>query len=216
MEENKEQKAPMGIKGVEAVEAAAEAGINKKLLIWTGIALLVVLILAGGTYYWHHSGSEKALEAIGQADLEQNDSIRAAMYQKIADDGSFKANERAKLMTAIQFYNDGKYEEALKYVKQADVDSPVIQAGAYSLEGDCYANLKKYDEALKAFNKALGEADDNPQLVPFILVKMANIYRAQKDYVKEYEVYNTLRTDYPGFMYDVEKYYERAKEAAGK
>lgn len=206
----------MGLKGVEAVEAAGEAKVSKKLLICTGVALLVVLIIAGVGYWWHHSGSEQAQEAIGKADMEQNDSIRVAMYKKIADDGSFKANERAKLMVAIDAYDKGNYEEALKYLQDASVNSTLIQTGAYSLEGDCYANLGKLDEALKAFNKALGEADENPQLVPFVLVKMANIYRAQKNYEKEYEVYSTIRTDYPGFMYDVDKYYERAKQAAGK
>lgn len=206
----------MGVKGVEAVQDAGVAKVSKKILIWSCVALAVVLVVAGVGYWWHQNGTQKAAEAIGKADMEQNDSVRFEMYKKIADDGSFKANERAKLMTAIKYYNDGKYEDALKYLQDASVSSPVIQTGAYSLEGDCYANLGKLDDALKAFNKALGEADDNPQLVPFVLVKMANIYRAQKNYEKEYEVYSTLRTDYPGFVFDVDKYYERARVAAGK
>jgi hypothetical protein len=52
--------------------------------------------------------------------------------------------------------------------------------------------------------------------VPFILFKEANIYRAQKKYSEELEVLTTIRQEYPGFINDIDKYYERAKAAAGK
>lgn len=216
MEQNKTEKQPMGLKEVEAVQDAGIARVNKKVVVWSLVAIVVILVIGGIVYWVHQSGSEKANEAIGKADIEQNDSIQFAMYKKIADDGSYKANERAKLMVAIHYYQDGKYKEALEYLDKASVDSKIIETGIYSLKGDCYANLDQLDQAAKCFNKALDEADDNPQLVPFILVKLANIYRAQKKYEQEYEVYSTLRTDYPGFIYDVDKYYERARVAAGK
>lgn len=194
----------------------AIARVNKKVIIWSLIAIAVLLI-GGGIAYWVHTTRDKeGKEAIGAADIEQNDSTRFAMYKKIADGPSSTARDRARLMTAVKYYEDGKYQEAINYLDGTSVGSEIIQTGVYSLKGDCYANMDKLDDALACFNKALGEASDNPQLVPFILVKMANIYRAQKNYEKEYEVYSTLRTDYPGFMYDVDKYYERAKAAAGK
>lgn len=215
MEQNKDIK-PDSLPAVEAIQDKAIAGVNKKVIIWT-LVIIAVILVAGGIFYWLHSaGTAKENEQIGAADVEQNDSIRFSMYKKLADEGSYKAADRAKLMVAAKYYQDGKYQEALKYLDGVKVSSPVIQTGVYSLQGDCYANLNKLDDALKSFNKALDEADDNEQLVPFVLVKIANIYRAQKNYEKEYECYTTLRTDYPGFLYDVDKYYERAKAAAGK
>lgn len=210
----------MGVKGVEAVQDAGVAKVSKKILIWSCVALAVVLVVAGVGYWWHQNGTQKAAEAIGKADMEQNDSVRFEMYKKIADDGSFKANERAKLMTAIKYYNDGKYEDALKYLQDASVSSPVIQTGAYSLEGDCYANLGKLDDALDCYNKAVSASDNNPQVAPFVLVKEANIYREQKKYDKEYEAYEKIFNNYPeyvmGLNFDIRKYAERAKAQAGK
>lgn len=216
MEENKSTQQPKGVLEVQAEREATMARIDKKLITWTLAAIAVVLVAAGVWYWSYTSGSEKENTEIGAADVEQNDSTKYAMYKKLADNGSYKAADRAKLMTAIKLYNDGKYNDAIKYLDGVKAGSNIIQTGVYSLQGDCYANTGKLDEALKCFDSALDEADENPQLVPFVLVKLANIYRAQKNYEKEYEVYSTLRTDYPGFMYDVEKYYERAKTAAGK
>lgn len=214
--ENQNDKLPKSSLEAEAMQDSAIAKVNKKVVIVT-LAVIVLLGAAIGIYFWMHSaGEKKAAEAMGRADIEMNDSTQFSMYKKIADDGSYKANERAKLMVAIKYYNDGKYEEALKYLQNASVDSEVIETGALSLEGDCQANLGKLDEALKCYSRALDSANENPLLVPYVMLKQANIYHAQKAYDKELEIYTTMRKDYPSFLPDVEKYYERAKVAAGK
>lgn len=215
METNKNN-APLEEPRVEEIRDLAVAKVNKKIIVWSLIAIAVLLVVAGVGYWMHSAGEKKAQEAIGAADIELNDSIKFEMYKKVADDGSYKPNERAKLMVAIKYYQDGKYKEALEYLDGVSVSSDIIGAGALSLQGDCYANLGKLDDALKCYSSALDEANSNPQIVPFILVKEANVYRAQKDYEREYDVYETIRRDYPNFMYDVDKYYERAKAAAGK
>ena len=194
----------------------AIAKVNKKVIVACLVVLLAVLV-GGGIWYWiHTSNVEKATEAMGEADIEMNDSLRAIAYKKIADDGSTAPNERAKLMVAINYYQDGKYKEALEYLDKASVNSELVEVGMWSLKGDCNANLGNLDEALNCFSKGLDEADGNPQLVAFLLRKEANIYRAQKKYDKELECYSTIRTDYPSYMPDVDKYYERAKTQAGK
>ena len=213
--ENNQPQEPQ-IKEVEAVQDAGVARVSKKIIMWSLIGIAAVLVIAGIGYWMHQRGEEKAAAAMGQADVEMNDSVQAAMYKKIADDGSYKANERAKLMVAIRYYNEGKYKEALEYLDKASVSSDIIETGVYSLKGDCYANLNQLDEALKSFNKALDSADENPQLVPFVMIKIANVYRAQKNYEKEAEIYSELRKEYPGFLYDVDKYYARAKAQAGE
>lgn len=216
MENKNNEKEPMGIAGVEATQDAGIAAVSKKIMIWTLVAVAVVLLIGGGMYWYHSAGEKKATEAIAAADLETNDSLRFVMYKKLADDGSFKANERAKLMTAIKYYQDGKYKEAIPYLEDASTSSSIVNAGTYALLGDCYVNLKDYDKALKSFNKGLDAADDNPQLVPFLLVKIANVYREQKEYDQEYDIYLSIQKDYPQYLYDIDKYVERARVAAGK
>lgn len=86
--------------------------------------------------------------------------------------------------------------------------------------GDCYVNLKQYPEALKAYDKAVSKADKNPSIVPVVLIKKANVYRAEKNYEGEYNALKTIVDEYPQFIQqsqtDIRKYYERAKAAAGK
>jgi tetratricopeptide (TPR) repeat protein len=121
---------------------------------------------------------------------------------------------------AIRLYNDGKYEEAIKYLDDASIDDEIVASGVYSLKGDCYVNLKKNDEALKCFKKAISVADENPSIVPLLLIKEANVYRAQGNFDDEFKAYETLINDYPQYVQssqtDIRKYYERAKASAGK
>ena len=96
----------------------------------------------------------------------------------------------------------------------------MIAAGALTLAGDCYVNLEQYDNALNKFNKALSKADGNEVIAPVILIKQANVYRAQQNYAAEYEAYDAIVNKYPSFLrstrVDVLKYRERARVAAGK
>lgn len=205
-----------GLPGVEAVQGAGIARVNKKVIIWSLVAIVVVLAIAGGMYWSYYSGNKKANEAIGKADMEQNDSIRFEMYKKIADDGDYDANNRARVMVAGHYYEQGKYEEALKYLDKADLDGERVEAGICLLKGDCYANLNKLDEAINCYNEALKEANNNPAIMPYCMLKLANVYRAQKKYDKEYEEYLKIQSQYPSFMGDIDKYVERAKIQAGK
>lgn len=207
---------PTNVMEEQAERGNAIAKVNKNVII--ACVVVFVAIICGGLvwYFVHQNNVAKAQEAIGVADMEMNDSIQAVMYKDIADAGSNAPNQRAKLLTAIKLYEDGKYQDAIGYLDDASVDSDVITVGIYCLKGDCYVNLKKFDEALGCYADALDKAEGNDQLVPYVLLKEANIYREQKNYEKELECYTAIRTDYPMFLSDIDKYYERARLAAGK
>ena len=57
-------------------------------------------------------------------------------------------------------------------------------------------------------------------VAPLILIKRANIFRAQQNYAAEFEAYDAIVNQYPEFLrasqFDVRKYRERARVAAGK
>lgn len=183
-------------------------------------SILVVLIVFGCLLMFSisNSNSAKADVAAGRADMEMNDSVALELYKEAAEMGH-KSGNRAAAMAAIKLYEQGNYEEAISYLKEADLKGKVGAPGVYSLMGDCYANLEQYADALKAYDKAIGKADGNPAIVPLILVKKANIYRAQQQYADEYEALKTVVDKYPGFVVahsDVQRLYERAKASAGK
>lgn len=204
-------------------QAAERAARNKKIFIFSAIGVGVVAVIIGVVFTVRHFGSQKQDEAMGKADVAMmlatdsaSQAKALAQYKKIADDGSYDANERAQLIVAIDLYQNRKYKEALEYLDKPSISSDIIAAGVYSLKGDCHANLKELDEALDCYDDGLEEADENPVITPFLLKKKANIYHEQKKYEDEMTCYETILKNYPQAIPDAEKYYQRAKNLAGK
>ncbi len=194
-------------------EILAKARANKKTIMW---CLIIAAVCVAGMLAYilvAQNGSRKADELIAKADAEQNDSIALNLYAKAADAG-YKSGNRAKAEMGIRLYNDGKYQEALEYLNDCSLDDEIAEAGVETLKGDCYVNLDQLDKALGAYKSAISEADENPEIVPFVLIKMANIYRAQGNFEAEAKAYKEIIDEYPSYTsstrIDIRKYYERA------
>ncbi len=192
---------------------------NKKAM---GIALGAILVVAALFFIWLYlykvPTNNKAMEAYNKVELSTmgNDSIAAAQYKKVADEyGSTSAGKLAALSAAQTLYNSGKYEEAAKYLKKFSSNDKVLDANAKVLLGDCYVNLKKYDDAISAFKDAVKKADGNPQIAPRALLKEAVVYDEQKKFNDALNCYETIKKDYPQFTLgnglSIDTYIEREK-----
>jgi len=184
---------------------------NKKSIMWVCVvvALIVVAVLIY-VYAVRKPGIQNANDQLGQAFNEQmfvGDSTALVMYQDLADNGSYDAANLASLYAATILYNEGKYEEALKYVEKFDADDKVIAATSKSLEGDCYVNLKQYDKALDCYEEAIDSADENPYLVPVFLGKMATVQHELKNYKAEADLYRKIKNDYSNVYMESARYY---------
>lgn len=208
-----EKKTPATEQIEQAEDIVAKARANKKTLVGVSVALVVIIAAVLVWLLVAQSGSRKADELIARADAAQNDSIALTLYADAAKAG-YKSGNRAKAEMGIRLYREGKYEEALKYLDDASLDDEIAAAGVYNLQGDCHVNLNQYDQALKCYGKAISKADKNPEIVPFVLIKEANIYRAQGKFADEAKAYKTIIDDYPTYVattrVDIKKYYERA------
>lgn len=197
---------------------------NRKIIYTAALAVVVVVaIILIYLYLVRQPGIQKSNDAVGQADVQLalgNDSVALSRYMMVADDHSYDAANRAALQAAILLYKDGKYEEALKYVKKYDPTESIVGAAAYSLEGDCYVNLDKLSDAVGAYKKAISQSDDNRAYTPFFMLKLARVYRAQNDYAAEAKIYEDITKNYPQYgamnNINIEKYLERAKIDAAK
>lgn len=208
-----EKKTPATEQIEQAEDIVAKARANKKTLVGVSVALVVIIAAVLVWLLVAQLGSRKADELIARADAAQNDSIALTLYADAAKAG-YKSGNRAKAEMGIRLYREGKYEEALKYLDDASLDDEIAAAGVYTLQGDCHVNLDQYDQALKCYSKAISKADKNPEIVPFVLIKEANIYRAQGKFADEAKAYKTIIDDYPTYVattrVDIKKYYERA------
>ncbi len=192
---------------------------NKKAM---GIAMGAILVVAALTFAWLYlyriPTNNKAMEAYNKVELSSmmNDSLSASQYKKVADEyGSTAAGKLAALSAAQTLYGSGKYEEAAKYLKKFSSNDKVLDANAQILLGDCYVNLKKYDDALAAFKNAVKKGDGNPQIAPRALLKQAVVYDEQKKFGDALKCYETIKKDYPEFTLgngiSIDAYIEREK-----
>lgn len=192
---------------------------NKKAM---GIAMGAILVVACLTFAWLYlykvPTNNKAMEAYNKVELSTfgADSLSAVQYKKIAEEyGSTAAGKLASLSAAQSLYELGKYGEAAQCLKKFSSKDKVLDANAQILLGDCYVNLKKYDDALSAFKHAVDKGKGNPQIAPRALLKQAVIYDEQKKYGDALKCYETIKEDYPQFALgnglSIDSYIEREK-----
>lgn len=197
---------------------------NKSKVVWYLVALIVVIGLVLGYYYGiHKRGIEKASEMIGKADIELaqgNDSIALAQYLAVADEYGNSIANRANLNAAILLYKEGKYEDALKSLNEYDANEELVGAAAASLKGDCLVNLKKYDEAVSAFDKAISISGNNALYTPVFMMKKATVFNEQKKYADAAKIYQSIKDNYAKYVMayriSIDKYIERANYLAGQ
>ncbi len=197
---------------------------NKNKVIWYIVALLVVIGLGLGYYYGiYKSGQDGANEMIGKADMEllqSNDSVALAQYKAVAAEYSNDISNRANLSAAILLYQEGKYEEALAYVSDYDLEEELVGAAAASLKGDCLVNLKKYEEAVSAFDKAISTSNNNSLYTPVFMMKKATVLTELGKHAEAAKVYEAIKADYIEYIQanrlNIEKYIERSKALAAQ
>lgn len=197
---------------------------NQKVIVWVtiGVAAIVLLIL-GYIYLIHEPGKAKANDAIGAADIQLalgNDSVALAQYLNVSENFGGDAKSRAALQAAGMLYAQGKYQEAIDALDNFSAKEDVIGAAGASLEGDCYVNLDQLDKATSCFKSAIKISDNNPAYTPFFMMKLARVYREQKNYKEEADIYKTILNEYPNYgaqlRIDVDKLYKRAQLQAAE
>lgn len=197
---------------------------NQKKITWgiVAVAAVVCLILVW-VYAIRKPGIEAADNAIGQADLTLatgNDSTALAQYMQVADNYGYEAGNRASLNAAIILYRQGKYEDAINYLKKYSPTESVIGAAAKSLEGDCYVNLDQLEKAMNCFKDAAKISDNNPHYTPLFLMKQATVARELKNYKEEARLYKEINDKYPVYAsenaIEIEKYLKRAELQAAE
>lgn len=219
MEKNEPQQPLTPAEAGDSVDIIARAKANSKLIMALSVFICAVIIGIFVWYFVSRSGAAKADEAISRADIEQNDSIALQLYKEAATHG-YKSGNRARLEVATRLYEQGDYQGALDYVKDASFSDNIVKSGALALQGDCYVNLKQYPQAIDCYKDAVKISDNNPHYTPAFLLKEATVLREQKDFKAEAAIYEEILNNYPNYGseigVDIKKYLERAQDAASK
>lgn len=199
--------------------AAQRIEDNKKYIYWVLAAIALIVVLAVGYIYGiRNPNIAKAKDEIGKADMEllqgkNDDALKD--YEKVMDSYSNKPAERAALNAAIILFEKGEYKKAAEHLEKYDPAGTLVGPASQSLLGDCYVNLKEYDKALAAFDKAISLSDNNEMYTPTFMLKKGTVLHALKKYADEAKLYQDIKDKYPlyvqNYNVNVDKYIERAK-----
>lgn len=188
---------------------------GKKLLT----ALGVVLILALGCFaYYKFVHEPKALKAANQLYLAESQFIAGQDSLALKGAGAaqpgfeaiaknFSGTDAAQLAHAysgICLYDMGKYQEALNELKQFSSDDALVAPSIQRMIGDCYVQLGKYEDAIKAYESAAKQADSEA-LSPSCLIKAGHVYEKLGKYDKAIAAYEQVKAKYYTNTADAER-----------
>lgn len=182
-------------------------------------AAAAVIILAGGylafKYLYRQPQEKKAAEAIFKAeDYFRMDSLNLALkgdgqapgFEKVISQyGGTEAGNLARYYAGVIYLKQGNYANAVKYLKDFDSDAAQVNARAYKLLGDAYAEQGKNSDALGAYKKAAHAFEADPQASAEYLY-MAGYFadRVANEKKEAIELYKELKSKYPQSQYTLE------------
>jgi tetratricopeptide (TPR) repeat protein len=136
----------------------------------------------------------------------------------IIDDFSMtKACNLSKYYAGLIYLKQGKYEDAITYLKKFKGRDELVGPMATGGIADAYMELGKKDEALDYYLKA---ADQRPNDLtsPMYLMRAAWVYEDLGKFDKAVELYSKIQKEHAKSMEarDIDKYIERAKAMTAK
>ena len=207
----------------------SEAVVDRALNFWDKygriimIASAAVIIIGGGYLIYKNfikaPQERKAMEAMFKAEeYFRMDSLRLALngdgmnpgFERIiSQNGSTKAGNLARFYAGSAHLKLGDYNKAVNYLKDFETEAKQIQARAYKLLADAYAEQGKHQDALTNYKKAAREFEEdevNSSEALFLAAYLADrVLNKKNDAV---ELYKELKRKYPQtqFGFEAEKY----------
>ncbi|MCM1222832.1 MAG: tetratricopeptide repeat protein, partial [Lachnospiraceae bacterium] len=162
-------------------------GKHKNAIIGVGIGGVVVILGGLGWWMWNKQSNQKSSEAYTTAltkSMKSNatDSVMIKDLEKVAQSESGKTGGTlANIQLAGMYLQNNQYQKALDAINNTDIDEPVMEMNANLLKGDAYVGLKKYAEAISAYDEVYNKAQkNNPEVAVRALMKKASVLDAQK------------------------------------
>lgn len=196
-----------GLEFIESPEALAnEIGKaqtivdkNKNLITAFGIGFLVAIAGYFG-YKWYTQNQDTDAQAalfpiVSKFEADSAKGL-SKEFAKVADSyGMSKAGNLAHFYAGVAALKENKYDEAIEQLKDFSSNDLLVQARAYSLIGDAYAEKKSYADAIDFYKKA-AEYKPNKFFTPVYLMKLAAACEANKDNEGALEAYSTIVEKY--------------------
>jgi len=224
-EKNLKDVADDGIIKVETTLTKAEKYIedNQKMLtvIITAVVVLIGGFLAYKNFYQAPREKEAQAQMFAAQQYFEKDSFKLALkgdgnylgFLYIADQyGSTKAGNLSNYYIGICYLKTGEFQKAIDYLGDFSSEDKYVGSIAIGATGDCYLELGKTDEAIKYYEKAAKNQDNN-LTSPIYYMKAGIASESKGDYKAALDYYNVIKEKYKkSTQYnDIDKYVARAE-----
>jgi predicted negative regulator of RcsB-dependent stress response len=193
----------------------------------TLIVLGVVILLVGGIFVYKNfveaPKEKKAMESMFRAEeYFRADSLNLAIngdamnpgFEKIIKQyGGTNAGNLAKFYAGSAYLKLGNFGKAVSYLSDFHTDAKQIQARAYKLLGDAYAENGKPKDALDSYKKAAHEFEVDEVASSEALFMAAYLAdRVLNNKSEAINLYKELKKNYPRTQYgfEADKYLAQA------
>ena len=178
----------------------------------TTIIAAAIIILGGGWLAYKYMvvapKQQKAEDAMWRAeDYFAQDSLQKALkgdgqaagFEKIASQYSgTDAGELANYYIGVIALKQGDNNKAIKSLKAFSTDAHQVQARAYKLLGDAYANVGKNSDALDSYKKAAREFEkDKMNSSEYLMMAAYFADKVLNDKKQAEELYKEIVNKYP-------------------
>ena len=173
---------------------------NKSTTLVVGVVLIALVAGFFGLQWYKNSqdveGEKKLFKAVYAF---ESDSLSAAAKEmaKISDEFGANTQNLSDLYLGITLLKQGKYEQSIEKLKNFSSSDLLVQARAYSLIGDAYAEKKSFSEAINYYQKA-AEYKPNKFFTPTYLLKLALAFEANKQLKEALDAYAQITDKFPG------------------
>jgi len=213
------------IHAVEEALSKSEKFIEKNQKILTIIIGAAVVIVLGIFAFQKLYIAPREKAAQGQMFMAQKyfeqDSLNQALngdanypgFLDIIDDYSMtKSANLAKYYSGIIYLKQGKFEDAITYLKKFDSDDEFVGPMATGGIGDAYMELGDKDKAAEYYLKAANQ-QVNDLTSPLYLMRAAFVYEELGKFDKAVELYEKIQKEHVKSTEarDIDKYIEEAK-----
>ena len=111
--------------------------------------------------------------------------------------------EMGQYLLATQYMKKGEFKKALTNLEGVSINDTYISVLSIGLQGDCYSELKKYEQALALYMEA-ADADDNEFTSPMYLFKAGGC----ADQLDKFDEISRLRKRNYQLLFDIFSPYE--------
>jgi tetratricopeptide (TPR) repeat protein len=218
------------IHAVEEALSKSEKFIEKNQKILTIVIGSAIVIVLGVFAFQKLYIAPREKAAQGQMFMAQKyfeaDSLNKALngdanypgFLTIIDEyGMTKAANLSKYYAGIIYLKQGKFEDAITYLKKFDSDDEFVGPMATGAIGDANLELGKKEEAVDSYLKAANQ-QVNDLTTPLYLMRAAFVYEDLGKFDKAIELYEKIQKEHTKSTEarDIDKYIEQAKAKSGK